>query len=140
MITDKQMTLAEDLDFTSGTQYSTNAYDTGAVGPNINENACLELVIVLPEAAAGGTNATFNFIDSANANLSSPTVLATTGAIVDASLTLNARIARWPIPENTQRYIGVQVVNSGTHTAGQYTAYIVETSDSNRIYEHETGR
>lgn len=79
-------------------------------------------------------------MQSANANLSSPDVLASSGAVVEANLTAGKNVLRIGIPPNTKRYVGLQFVSSGTHTNGTIDAVVVFDTDTNRIYPYETGR
>lgn len=139
MITDKEVTLSNAQAVTTGTQYSTNSYDT-ADGSDISASGELLLVVSVGTAFADGTSLTVNYVESANSNLSSPTVLATTGAVAEASLTAGARLLRLRIPANSARYIGLQFVTVGTHTAGTINAHIVRDADNHRIYSAETGR
>lgn len=82
--------------------------------------------------AAGAATVTFQLISSANANLSSPNVLAATDAIPIANLTagrkpimlgLNPQVLN-SLPIG-QRYLGVQyTIGTGPLTAGAFTAYL----------------
>lgn len=139
MITDREARFSSAQAVTTGTQYSTNSYDT-ADGSSIGDGEELWLVANVGTAFAGGTSLAVNVVDSANADLSSPTVLAGSGVIAEASLTAGARILRLRLPSNTQRYVGLQFVTVGTHTAGTINANIVRDADTNRAYSFETGR
>lgn len=89
--------------------------------------------------AAGGTSAEFQIIVSANADLSSPTVVASSGAIVSASLVAGFSIFQ-PIPRVPsfpgQRYIGARVVRVGTFTgnAAWTSGIIIDPSDFGKYY------
>lgn len=139
MITDREARFSLAQAVTTGTQYSTNSYDT-ADGSSIGDGTELWLIVNVGTAFASGTSLAVNFVDSANADLSSPTVLAGSGVIAEASLTSGARILRVRVPSNTQRYVGLQFVTVGTHTAGTINAVIVRDADTARTYSFETGR
>ena len=139
MITDRETRFSNAQAVTTGTQYSTNVYDT-ADGADINGAGNMILYVNVGTAFADGTSLTVNYVQSANSDLSSPTVLATTGAVVEASLTAGARLLRLRMPSNTARYVGLQFVTVGTHTAGTINAGLVRDADTNRAYTAETGR
>lgn len=138
MITDRETRFSNAQAVTTGTQYSSNAYDT-ADGSDINGSGELILYVNVGTAFTGGTSLDVKYIDSANADLTSPTVLASTGAVAEASLTAGARLLRLRVPANTQRYVGLQFVTVGTHSAGTINAGLVRDADTNRVYSAETG-
>lgn len=82
-------------------------------------------------AAGGASNMTLQLITSAAADLSSPTVIAQTGAIPKATLIAGYRTAlRIPpqIGSKGQRYFGVQyTVDTNNMTAGTISARMVNT-------------
>lgn len=138
MITDKQTWLSQQQALTSGTAYS-NAYDLGSardVGIGTNIRAIVNVVTTF----TGGTNETFNLVQSANSDLSSPDILASTGAVVEANLSAGKRPMDLVIPATSKRYIGFQYVASGTHTAGVIDALFVLNSGSGDAFAYETGR
>jgi len=138
MITDRETRLSNAQAVTTGTQYSDYAYDTGT--NDADESGELWLVVSVGTAFTGGTSLQVNFVDSANSNLTSPTLLITGAVIAEASLTAGARIIRRKIPSNTQKYIGLQFVTVGTHTAGTINANIVRDSDTAAAFlTNETG-
>ncbi|QGP80007.1 Bbp16 family capsid cement protein [Sphingobium sp. CAP-1] len=140
MITDREARFSLAQAVTTGTQYSTNSYDTGVKASSIGDGEELLLTVNVGTAFAGGTSLAVNLVDSANADLSSPTVLAGSGVIAEASLTAGVRLLKMRVPSNTQRYVGLQFVTVGTHSAGTINANIVRDADSNRTYAFETGR
>jgi hypothetical protein len=85
--------------------------------------------------AAGAATVTFQAITSANANLSSPSVVASTDAIAVADLPAGRKLFAQRIDPavalanpNGQRYLGAQyVVGTGPLTAGAFTCYITDT-------------
>ncbi|MFY9350530.1 MAG: Bbp16 family capsid cement protein [Sphingobium sp.] len=139
MITDRENRLSSAQAVTTGTQYSTNSYDT-ADGSSIGDGEELLIVVNVGAAFTGGTSLTVNVVDSANADLSSPAVLASSGAVAEASLTAGKQVLRQRVPSNTQRYVGLQFVSVGTHSTGTIHANMVRDADTNRAYSFETGR
>ena len=88
-------------------------------------------------AMAGGTSIKFEVITSANANLSSPTVIGSSDAILTAALTLGKNVVvriNPEIAEKGQRYLGARYTIAGTYTGGKVTADIVETIGDGRKY------
>jgi hypothetical protein len=140
MMTDRETTFSNNQAVTTGTQYSTDKYDTGlAAHPNINTNRELQVVVVVTTAFTGGTSLTVNVVESANSDLSSPTVLATSGAIVEASLTAGTRLIATSLPRTSKRYLGLQFVTVGTHGAGAVWGGLVRDIDDTSFPAFETG-
>lgn len=128
MITDAllQMSVAQGSITTAATYLSTNTIDLG-VARDIGSGQSLFVLFSIDTAFASGTAVQFQIITSAAANLSSPTVLASTAAIPDATLVAGYSFVM-PVPPvvgSGQRYLGVQYVTTGTHTTGAVTAQIV---------------
>ena len=44
-----------------------------------------------------------------------------------------------PVPRNTKRYLGLQFVSSGTHSAGKIWGGIVRDEGDGTIYPYVTG-
>lgn len=139
MITDRQLTFSNNQAVTTGTQVSTDKYDAGVAGINLNTNRELQIYVAVTTAFAGGTNLTVNLVESAAADLSSPTVLATSGAVATAALTKGAVLLRSALPRTSKRYVGLQFVSSGTHSAGTIWGGIVIDTDDTAIPAVETG-
>lgn len=81
-------------------------------------------------ASGGASNVTFQIIISDNADLSSPVVIAQTGAIAKGTLLAGYRTAL-PIPPQIKslgkRYLGAYyAVDTNNLTAGNFTAQIVK--------------
>ena len=141
MILDRQLTFSNGQAITAAaTIVSTDIYDTGAANININTNRELQLYVAVTEAFVGGTNVTVNLIQSATENMASPTVLVSSGVIATAALTRGAVLLRLALPRNSQRFIGLQFVSTGTYTAGRLTGGIVLDTDDTLIPARETGR
>lgn len=135
MITDKLLRVSEDQAVTT-TAVSTNTIDL-SVARDIGEGKELFMNFAVTTAFAGGTSVKFEVISSANANLSSPTVIGSSDAVVTADLVAgkNVAVAINPqIASNGQRYLGARYTVSGTYTAGKVTADIVETVQDGKKY------
>lgn len=137
-MTDRQTWLSRAQALTTGTEYS-DAYDAG-LARDIGRGHPVRALVTVSTTFADGTNETINLVESANADLSSPTVLATTGAVLEAALTAGAKLMDVAIPKTSKRYVGFQFVASGTHTAGAVNALLVLDTDSGDSYAFETGR
>jgi len=138
MITDAQTRFSSAQAITTGTQLSTNAYDLG-VARDAGRGQPLRIVATIDTTFTGGTSLQVNIVESANSDLSSATVISTGTAIVEASLTAGSKIVDRHLPQTSKRYIGLQYVTVGTHTAGALTAGIVLDSDSNTYFAANTG-
>lgn len=105
---------------TNATVVSANTVDLG-VARDMFEGRSLFANVELTAAVTGGTSVEIQIITSAAANLGTPTVIGTSGAIPVASLTLGKRIAIQGNPQlgsTGQRYLGLQYVNVGANTTG----------------------
>lgn len=129
-----------------GTTVSTNSIDLGAPdtvvagfqarGAAINDMPVRfqELLVQVDAtilASGGAATIDFQLISSASANLGTPTVLQTTGALSKAIL-LAGYQARLKIPPGiTQRYLGLQmVVATNDITTGSVTAGLADAVQS----------
>lgn len=139
MITDRELTFSNDQAVTTGTQVSTDKVDTGVAGININTNRELQIFVSVTTAFTGGTSLNVNLVESASADLSSPTVLASSGVITEANLTEGKVLLRTGVPRTSQRYLGLQFVTVGTHTAGTIFGGIVRDTDDSVYPAFETG-
>jgi len=135
MFLDKELLLSDEQALTV-TAYSTNTIDLAA-NRKIWKGRQLYLVVTVDEAADGADAAKtlrIEFVNSANANLSSHVALLATDTIVGAALTL----ARAPIViplgaglDAALRYAGVRYVVSATFTAFKLSAFIALDVQSN---------
>lgn len=140
MMTDRETTFSNDQAVTTGTQYSTDVYDTGlASNPNINTNRELQVLAVVTTAFTGGTSLVCNFVESDNSDLSSPTILAASGTVLEAALVVGKRLLATAVPRTSKRYLGFQFVTVGTHTAGTVFGGIVRDIDDTAFPAQETG-
>ena len=139
MILDKQnlWSDAQSIAAAAGTVVSTNAIDLGAAQTDTLGNTLprdpgrggqVEMIATLTETVTSGGAATVQaqLVSSANADLSSPTVLQSTAALALATLKAGYQF-RLALPAGiNQRYIGMQyVIGTATTTAGKVTAGIV---------------
>lgn len=130
MITDSLLLLSSAQAVTA-TAFSTNTIDLGSnrdvgAGQQLSAQISVDTTVT----AAGAATVRFEVVTSANANLSTPTVIAASGDVPKASLAIGARVVV-DIPDNYitplgQRYLGVQyTVSTGPLTAGNFTATIL---------------
>lgn len=136
MITDNNLRVSSAQAVTT-TAVSTDKIDLLSAR-EIGEGADLFFVFSVGTAFAGGTSITFQIVTDDNANLSSPTVIAASAAIVTASLTAGAQFVV-PIPPQIaslgERYLGVQYTVVGTYSAGTITADVVHNiQDGKKFY------
>lgn len=118
----------------ASTIVSTDSIDLLAANDNIGRSGLpLRAIVVLTTALAGaGASIQAQLIESDNANLSSPTVLASGPVVGVASATLGAKLLDVPVPDTQKRYIGFQYIISGaTTSAGAVTSGIVGGTDRN---------
>lgn len=139
MLTDREMTFSNNQAITTGTQVSTDAYDQGVANVNINTGRELQVFASVTTLFASGTSLTVNLIESANSDLSSPTVLASSGVVAEAALTKGTVLLRTAVPRTSKRYLGLQYVTVGTHTAGTVFGGIVRDTDDTLIPTFNTG-
>lgn len=127
MITDAQTRLALAQAITAAaTTVTQNTWDglsaatNPGIGPDRRAYAKVSTTLV------GGTNIRCELISSASANLSSPTILLVGPTLTTANAVAGATLLDVVIPPTiTQRYVGMQFVSTGAHTAGAVEAYIM---------------
>jgi hypothetical protein len=136
MITDKLLRVSEDQALTT-TAVSTNTIDL-SIARDMGEGHNLFMNFAVTAALTGGTSVKFEVISSASADLSTPTVIGSTDAIVSASLVAGYNTAVRINPQvasKGQRYLGARYTISGTYSAGTVTADVVETiQDGKKFY------
>lgn len=147
MMIDRQNLLsdAQNLAQAAGTYLSTNTIDLGVAGTDALGNTVIndvgrghkgELLAQVTETFTSGGAGTLavNVVQSANADLSSATVLHGTPALALATLRAGYQF-RIALPAGiTQRYIGLQyVIATATMTAGKVTAGLVEAKQTNPL-------
>jgi hypothetical protein len=133
MILDRQNLVSQAQAVTT-TAVSTDTIDLSQardVGPGEE----VKFSITIDQSFATATSVEFQVISSAAANLGSPTVLVTTGAIAIAQLVAGRRPIELSVPRSVlaaqpigQRFLGMNYVVAGSAaTAGQITAGVVHT-------------
>src|SRR5438270_7395377 len=148
-LTDSSLTFSVAQAVTA-TTFSTNTIDLG-VARDIGVGEELNVLVRVGTAftAAGAATLNIQLVTSANANLSSPTIIGQTDAIPKANLVVGAQILI-PIPESVinnlgQRYFGLQyTVGTGPMTAGTVDAYVLidnmnKTTNSNNALNPPPG-
>ena len=135
MITDKLLRVSEDQAITT-TAFSTDTIDLG-VARDVGEGTALYMNFCVTTALANGTSVKFEVVSSANANLSSPTVIGSSDAVLTAALTAGKNVVVRINPDiagKGQRYLGARYTVSGTYNAGKVTADVVETIGDGQKY------
>lgn len=131
---------AQSLAGAAATTVSTDSIDLLTANRNIGRTGYPPRAqVVITTAFTGGTSVQAQLIESANSNLSSPTVLASGPVTVTASATLGAEILDVAISGTTKRYIGFQYVTVGTTTTGAVTAHILAETDNQPYITSNTG-
>ena len=136
MITDKLLRVSTDQALTT-TAVSTDTIDL-SIARDMGEGQELFMNFAVTAALTGGTSVKFEVIQSASADLSTPTVIGSTDAVVSASLVAGYNTAvriNQQIGSKGQRYIGARYTISGTYSAGTVTADVVATiQDGKKFY------
>jgi hypothetical protein len=135
MITDALLRVS-DAQAVTVTAVSTNTVDLGTAR-DIGAGENLFMTFSVGTAFAGGTSTDFQVIGSASANLSSPTVLGSSGPVLTAGLTAGKRVAVRVNPligSNGLRYFGANYVVVGTNSAGTVTADVVHGVQDQKSY------
>ena len=136
MITDKLLRVSEDQAITT-TAFSTDTIDL-SVARDIGEGTALYMNFAVTTALANGTSVKFEVVTSANANLSSPTVVGSSDAVLTAALTVGKNVVVRINPDiagKGKRYLGARYTVAGTFNAGKITADVVETiGDGKKVY------
>jgi hypothetical protein len=141
MITDAQLRLsqAQSLIGAAATTVSTNTIDLLSANTNLGRGRPRKIFAEITTALAGGTSVRAEFIQSANSDLSSPDVLVVGPTFADAAALAGVKLLDVTIPDNTKRYVGVQYVTIGTHSAGQVWAGVVADTDRQPYLPANTG-
>lgn len=136
MITDKLLRVSEDQALTT-TAVSADTIDL-SVARDIGEGEELYMNFAVTTALTGGTSVKFEVVQSASADLSSPTVIGSTDAVAAASLVAGYNTAVRINPQiggKGQRYIGARYTIVGTFSAGKVTADVVKNiQDGKKFY------
>lgn len=125
--------LAQSVASVVATIVSTDSIDLLSAKNNIGRSGHALRAIALVSTtvtSAGAATLQAQLIESANSNLSSPTVLASGPVTALAALVAGAELLDVPVPDTAKRYLGFQYVVAGaTTTAGAVTAGIVGGTD-----------
>jgi hypothetical protein len=136
MITDKLLRVSTDQALTT-TAVSTDTIDL-SIARDIGEGDDLYMNFAVTAALTGGTSVKFEVITSASADLSTPTVIGSTDAVVTASLVAGYNTAVRINPQIAslgKRYLGARYTISGTYSAGTVTADVVtDIQDGKKFY------
>ena len=135
MITDKLLRVSEDQAITT-TAFSTDTIDL-SVARDVGEGTALYMNFAVTTALANGTSVKFQVVTSANANLSNPTVVGSSDAVLTAALTAGKNVVvriNPQIASKGQRYLGALYTVAGTFNAGKITADVVETIGDGQKY------
>jgi hypothetical protein len=143
MILDKESMFSDDQAITA-TAASTNIIDLGATGTVVGSSSALKrylgqgepieiLVQWTATAVSGGSSTvTVDLETDDNSGFSSAATLATTGAIVKATLVQGHRMSIKFMPEKTERYLRLNfTVATANLTAGTVTAGLVMGTQTN---------
>jgi len=142
MITDAQLrpSQAQSLVGAAATTVSTNVIDLLSPATNVGRGRARKALVTAVQTFAGGTSVQVQLLQSANADLSSPDVLATGNTVAVAQATsAGPPLMDIVIPDNTKRYIGFRYTTVGTMAAGAVSAYIVADTDRQPYLPSNTG-
>lgn len=124
MILDKQLIFSESQAVTAAAG-STNIVNQGAAGNAYGNELFLVVQTKTAAAASGAATVNFQLRTSANADMSSSTVLFDSGAIGKAALTVGSEPVKAKVPLGAKQYIDVYYnVGTGPLTAGAFTAFL----------------
>lgn len=115
----------------TGTIVSTDQIDLLTASDNPGRSGNLRAVAVMNTALAGATSIQAQLVESANSNMSSPTVLASGPVVALAAAGAGAKLMDVSLPDSNARYLGFQYVIVGTASGGSVTAGLVGGTDRN---------
>lgn len=124
-IIDKFNQFSDAQAFTTGDTTSTKSFDTKSADIGTGEDTYLTVLVNTTVTSNGAATVEVKYVESDSADLSAPTVLATSGAIAKATLVAGYKALRIKIPANCKRYVGViYTVAVADLTAGKFTAFL----------------
>jgi hypothetical protein len=138
---DVQATFSDEQVVTA-TAVGSNFYDTGTILRNIGRiGQRIRFTVDEAATAAGAATVTFEVISAdASDGTGNVTVLASSGAIGKAALTLGAAPFDIPIPDTNQEFVGVRyTIGTGPLTAGKFTATVVGEGGSEHQRSYPSG-
>lgn len=121
---------SQSLTGAAATTLSTDSIDLQTANRNVGRGFPMRAQVLVATAFTGGTSVSAALVESANSNLSSPTVLAQGAAIADATAVAGYELLDVPVPGTSKRYLGFQFVTVGIHTTGAVTGHIVAETDN----------
>lgn len=142
MYTDAQLRCSngQSLAGAATTTVSTNVIDLLSANRNLGRGYPMRAIVIVGTAFTGGTSVQCQMIQSANADMSGSSVIATGPVTTDANATAGTKLMDQSLNDNLQRYIGFQYVTVGTHTAGTVGfAGLVDTTDAPNTLPAVTG-
>lgn len=142
MYTDAQLRFsdAQSLAGAAATTVSTNTVDNLAAVNNLGIGWDRRVRATIGTAFTGGTSVQAQLIESASANLSSPTVLASGPVVLTAAAISGAVLFDGAFPNTSKRYLGMQYITVGTTTTGTVNAGGVLDRDAQPYLPSTTGR
>jgi hypothetical protein len=123
-------TVSQSLTGAAATTLSTDSVDLLTANRNVGRSFPIRAQVLVATAFTGGTSVSAALVESANANLSSPTVLAQGAAVTDANAVAGAELLDVAFSGTTKRYVGFQFVTVGVHTTGAVTGHFVAETDN----------
>lgn len=125
----------------SGTITSTDSIDLLTANDNPGRSQNMRAHSVMTEALAGATSIKAQFVQSANADLSSSDTLVEGPVVAVADAVVGAVLMDKPLPDSSKRYIGFKYVLVGTATGGAVSSQLVAgTERPSTGIEMNTGR
>ena len=144
MILDKELacSVGQSLAGAAATTVSTNTIDLLSANNDLGIGEPMRALVNVTTAFAGGTSVRADLIESAAANLSSPTILVQGLVITDAVAVVGKRLLDVRVPNTTKRYLGFQYTTVGVHTAATSAvdAHILSDVSHPRYLPTNTGR
>lgn len=125
------------------TAVGSDFYDTSSLTPARNIGGVsgvaaprVAFTVDQAAAAAGAATVTFEVLEADDgAGTVNPTVIASSGPVPIANLTLGARPFEVALPKTRRRYVGVRyTIGTGPLTAGKFTAVIVLNAEEQNRY------
>jgi hypothetical protein len=130
MIIDHKFSDAQSLATASSATACTNVLDIGVAGQYIHDAPFVVCQVETAFACAGSNpTLTVQFVESANADLSSPTVLWTSGAVAEATLVDKYQICKMRLPKLTKQYCGFLYTPSAAFDSGKLDAVMALDAD-----------
>lgn len=125
---------------TTGSTTSTYSFDTKSADIGTGEDTYLTIQVDEAVTSGGAATVDFKYVESDNADLSSSTTLASTGAIGKATLVAGYQAMKIKIPANTKRYVGViYTVATADLTAGKFSAFLSKDLQSAKTRSFAAG-